>query len=61
MGSDYCARGEAENRIGEQFELFADRASSATGASLSASLESPVVESMLFWREMRPSTHRRIG
>jgi hypothetical protein len=26
----YCARGEAENRIGEQFELFADRASSAT-------------------------------
>jgi hypothetical protein len=24
------ARGEAENRIGEQFELFADRASSAT-------------------------------
>lgn len=26
----YCARGEAENRVGEQFELFADRASSAT-------------------------------
>jgi hypothetical protein len=26
----YCARGEAENRIGEQFALFADRASSAT-------------------------------
>jgi len=26
----YCARGEAENRIGEQFELFADRASSHT-------------------------------
>jgi hypothetical protein len=26
----YCARGEAENRIGEQFELFADRASMAT-------------------------------
>jgi len=26
----YCARGEAENPIGEQFELFADRASSAT-------------------------------
>jgi hypothetical protein len=26
----YCARGEAENRIGEQFELFADRMSSAT-------------------------------
>jgi hypothetical protein len=26
----YCARGEAGNRIGEQFELFADRASSAT-------------------------------
>jgi hypothetical protein len=26
----YCARGEAENRIGEQFELFADRASSAS-------------------------------
>ena len=26
----YCARGEAENRIGEQFELFADRVSSAT-------------------------------
>jgi hypothetical protein len=26
----YCARGEAENRLGEQFELFADRASSAT-------------------------------
>ena len=26
----YCARGEAENRIGEQFELFPDRASSAT-------------------------------
>ncbi len=26
----YCARGEAENRIGEQFELFADRASCAT-------------------------------
>jgi hypothetical protein len=26
----YCARGEAENRIGEQFEMFADRASSAT-------------------------------
>jgi len=26
----YCARGEAENRIGEQFELWADRASSAT-------------------------------
>jgi hypothetical protein len=24
----YCGRGEAENRIGEQFELFADRASS---------------------------------
>ena len=29
----YCARGEAENRIGEQFELFADRASSATIAA----------------------------
>ena len=29
----YCARGEAENRIGEQFELFADRASSATMAA----------------------------
>jgi hypothetical protein len=28
----YCARGEAENRIGEQFELFADRASCATEA-----------------------------
>ena len=28
-----CARGEAENRIGEQFELFADRASSATMAA----------------------------
>ena len=27
------ARGEAENRIGEQFELFADRASSATMAA----------------------------
>src|SRR5215813_14051767 len=26
----YCARGEAENRIGKQFELFTDRASSAT-------------------------------
>jgi len=26
----YCARGEAENRIGEQFELFAHRASTAT-------------------------------
>jgi hypothetical protein len=26
----YCARGEAENRIGEQLELFADRTSSAT-------------------------------
>jgi hypothetical protein len=26
----YCARGEAENRIGEQFELFADRVSSHT-------------------------------
>jgi hypothetical protein len=26
----YCGRGEAENRIGEQFELFADRMSSAT-------------------------------
>jgi Transposase DDE domain group 1 len=26
----YCARGEAENRIGEQFDLFAHRASSAT-------------------------------
>ena len=26
----YCARGKAGNRIGEQFELFADRASSAT-------------------------------
>src|SRR6202008_510105 len=26
----YCARGEAENRIGEQFELWAERASSAT-------------------------------
>jgi len=26
----YCARGEAENRVGEQFELFADRCSSAT-------------------------------
>jgi hypothetical protein len=26
----YCARGEAENRVGEQFELFADRTSSAT-------------------------------
>jgi hypothetical protein len=26
----YCPRGEAENRIGEQFEMFADRASSAT-------------------------------
>ena len=26
----YCARGEIENRIGEQFELFADRTSSAT-------------------------------
>jgi len=29
----YCARGEAENRIGEQFALFADRASSATMAA----------------------------
>jgi Transposase DDE domain group 1 len=29
----YCARGEAENRIGEQFELFADRASSHTMAA----------------------------
>ncbi len=29
----YCARGEAENRIGEQFELFADRASSETMAA----------------------------
>jgi hypothetical protein len=29
----YCARGEAENRVGEQFELFADRASSATMAA----------------------------
>ena len=29
----YCARGEAENRIGEQFELFADRASAATMAA----------------------------
>ena len=29
----YCARGEAENCIGEQFELFADRASSATMAA----------------------------
>lgn len=29
----YCARGEAENRIGEQFELFADRNSSATVAA----------------------------
>ncbi len=28
----YCARGEAENRIGEQFELFADRASRETMA-----------------------------
>jgi hypothetical protein len=28
----YCARGEAETRIGEQFELFADRASCATEA-----------------------------
>jgi hypothetical protein len=28
----YCARGEAENRIGEQFELFADRASCETEA-----------------------------
>ena len=27
----YCARGEAENRVGEQFELFADHASSAHG------------------------------
>jgi hypothetical protein len=26
----YCGRGEAENRVGEQFELFADRVSSAT-------------------------------
>jgi len=26
----YCSRGEAENRIGEQFQMFADRASSAT-------------------------------
>jgi hypothetical protein len=29
----YCARGEAENRIGEQFELFADRVSSVTMAA----------------------------
>ncbi|HYA38223.1 MAG TPA: IS1380 family transposase [Candidatus Methylomirabilis sp.] len=29
----YCARGEAENRIGEQFELWADRASAATMAA----------------------------
>jgi len=29
----YCGRGEAENRVGEQFELFADRASSATMAA----------------------------
>ena len=29
----YCARGEAENRIGEQFELWADRVSSATMAA----------------------------
>ena len=29
----YCERGEAENRIGEQFELWADRASSATMAA----------------------------
>ena len=28
----YCARGECENRIGEQFELFADRASCETMA-----------------------------
>ena len=31
-GSPHCARGEAENRIGEQFELFADRASCETMA-----------------------------
>jgi hypothetical protein len=29
----YCARGEAENRIGEQFEMFADRTSSHTMAA----------------------------
>jgi len=29
----YCARGEAENRIGEQFEPFADRTSSHTMAA----------------------------
>ena len=29
----YCKRGEAENRIGEQFELFADRASCQTMAA----------------------------
>lgn len=29
----YCARGEAGNRIGEQFEMFADRTSSATMAA----------------------------
>ncbi len=29
----YCARGEAENRIGEQFEFFADLDSSATMAA----------------------------
>lgn len=29
----YCARGEAENRIGEQFELFADRTSSHSMAA----------------------------
>jgi hypothetical protein len=29
----YCVRGEAENRNGEQFELFADRVSSATMAA----------------------------
>ena len=36
----YCARGEAENRIGEQFELFADRASSATMQPISCACRS---------------------
>src|ERR1041385_7113247 len=30
MGEPYCAGGQAGNRIGEQFDLFPDRASSAT-------------------------------
>ena len=51
----YCARAEAENRIGEQFELVADRASSATMAA------SPLRMSLSAMTYVLVDTLRRVG